>query len=84
MQCPGWCWDGEDGRTGPTAMEVTGPASLTSRRSPGQAWNRRPSARQPYESGQHSVTGLTPAMPHSVAQWRGWPHRGSWRDSAGA
>jgi hypothetical protein len=43
MQCPGWCRDGGDGRTGPTATEVTGPAGLTSRRSPGQAWNRRPS-----------------------------------------
>jgi hypothetical protein len=43
MQCPGWRWDGGDGCTGPTATEVTGPASLTSRRSPGQAWSRRPS-----------------------------------------
>jgi hypothetical protein len=41
MQCPGWCWDGGDGRTRPIAMEVTGPAGLTSRRSPGQAWSRR-------------------------------------------
>jgi hypothetical protein len=40
-QCPEWCRDGGDGRTGPTATEVTGPAGLTSRRSPGQAWNRR-------------------------------------------
>jgi hypothetical protein len=56
---------------------VTGPAGLTSRRSPGQAWNRRPppsrvspsyfegAARQPYESGWHSVIGLTPTTPHS-------------------
>jgi hypothetical protein len=43
MQWPGWCCDGGDGRTGPTATEVTGPAGLTSRRSPGQAWNRRSS-----------------------------------------
>jgi hypothetical protein len=25
MQCPGWCWDGGDGRTGLMATEVTGP-----------------------------------------------------------
>jgi hypothetical protein len=96
MQCPGWCRDGRDGRTGPTTTEMTSPAGLTSRRNPGQAWNRRSSpsrvppssfegaARQSYESGRHSVTGLTPATPHSTAQWRGWPHRGSWRNSVGA
>jgi hypothetical protein len=43
MQCPGWCRDGGDGRTGPMATEVTSPAGLTSRRSPRQVWNRRPS-----------------------------------------
>jgi hypothetical protein len=43
MQCLGWCRDGGDDRTGPMAMEVTGPAGLMSRRSPGQAWNWRPS-----------------------------------------
>jgi hypothetical protein len=37
-----------------------------------------------YESGRHSVTELTPALPHNVVQWRRWPHRGSWRNSAGA
>jgi hypothetical protein len=31
-----------------------------------------------------SATGLLLAMPHSVAQWRGWLRRGSWRSSAGA
>jgi hypothetical protein len=31
IQCPGWRRDGEDGRTGPMATEVTGPAVLTSR-----------------------------------------------------
>jgi hypothetical protein len=41
MQCPGWCRDGGDSRTGPTATEVTGPAGLTSGCSPRQAWNRR-------------------------------------------
>jgi hypothetical protein len=43
MQCPGWCWDGGDGRTGPMATEVTGLAGLTSRRSPVWAWSSRPS-----------------------------------------
>jgi hypothetical protein len=32
----------------------------------------------PYESGRHSVTELTPALPHSVVQWWGWPHREGW------
>jgi hypothetical protein len=43
MQCPGWRWDGGDDCTGPTATEVTGPASLTSRRSPVRAWSSHPS-----------------------------------------
>jgi hypothetical protein len=38
MQCPGWCWDSGDGRTGPMTTEVTGPAGLTSRCSP--VWAR--------------------------------------------
>jgi hypothetical protein len=42
MQCPGWCWGGDD-RTGPMAMGVTGPAGLTSRRSPVRAWKGLPS-----------------------------------------
>jgi hypothetical protein len=37
----------------------------------------------PYESGRHSVTELTLALPHSVVQWRGWPYHGGWRNSAG-
>jgi hypothetical protein len=41
MQCPGWCWDGGDGRTGPMAMEVSGLASLMSRRSLVRAWSSR-------------------------------------------
>jgi hypothetical protein len=57
MQCPGWCRDDGDGRTGPTATEVTGPAGLTSRRSPGQAWNRRLSPlrgfRRPVSRARH-------------------------------
>jgi hypothetical protein len=43
MQCPRWCWDGGDGRTRPMVTEVTGPAGLTSRRSPVRAWSSRPS-----------------------------------------
>jgi hypothetical protein len=37
----------------------------------------------PYESGRHSVTELTLALPHSDVHWRGWPHREGWRNSAG-
>jgi hypothetical protein len=44
MQCPGWCWDGRDGRIGPMATEVTGPADPTSRRSPVRAGSSRPSS----------------------------------------
>jgi hypothetical protein len=33
---------------------------------------------RPYDSGRHSVTELTLALPHSVVQWRGWPHREGW------
>jgi hypothetical protein len=40
--------------------------------------------RRPYGSGWHSATGLLLTMPHSVAQWRGWPRHGSWRSSVGA
>jgi hypothetical protein len=43
MQCPGWCWDGGDVRTGPVATEVTAPAGLTSRHSLVRAWSSRPS-----------------------------------------
>jgi hypothetical protein len=79
MQCPGWCWGSGDGRTGPMATEVTGPAGPTSRRRPraGAALSfvfpSRPppsffegAARQPYGSGWHSATGLLLTMPHSV------------------
>jgi hypothetical protein len=38
--------------------------------------------RRPYESGWHSVVELTLALPHSDVQWRGWPHREGWRNSA--
>jgi hypothetical protein len=40
-------------------------------------------ARGPYESGQHSVTELTLALPHNAVQWREWPHREGWRNNAG-
>jgi hypothetical protein len=33
-------------------------------------------ALRPYGSGWHSAMELTPALPHSAAQWRGWPHQG--------
>jgi hypothetical protein len=36
-----------------------------------------------YESGQHSVTGLTLDSPHSDVQWRGWPYLEGWQNSAG-
>jgi hypothetical protein len=39
-------------------------------------------ARGPYESGLHSVTKLTLALPQSVVRWRGWPHQEGWRNSA--
>jgi hypothetical protein len=44
MQCPGWCWDGGDGRTGPMATEVTSPVGPASRRSPVRVWSSRPSS----------------------------------------
>jgi hypothetical protein len=93
MQCPGWCHDGGDGRTGPTATEVTGPAGLTSRRSPGQAWNRRPPPLEGFAvlfrgCGASAVREWV-AQCHRTdadhaAQWQGWPHRGSWWNSVGA
>jgi hypothetical protein len=97
MQCPGWCWgrqgwphrtdgDGGDRSRWPdvTALSLCGRDVVV--RFPFEA---PPSifegaARRSYGSGWHSATGLLLAMPHSVTQWRGWPHRGSWRNSAGA
>jgi hypothetical protein len=68
MQCPGWCWDGGDGRTGPMATEVTGPTGLTSRRSPVRAWSSRLSSlqglRRPLSKarrvGRTEVGGIVP------------------------
>jgi hypothetical protein len=78
LQCPGWRHNGGDGRTGAEVTEKTHPAGLTSRHRPARAqgrhpylfWGfRRPPSRGatwgPYESGRHSVTELTPALPHS-------------------
>jgi hypothetical protein len=77
-------------------MEETRLTGPTSRCCPGWVWNRRLSpfsrvppssfegaAHHPYERGQHSVTELTLALPHSAVQWRGWPHREGWWNSAG-
>jgi hypothetical protein len=68
MQCPGWCWDGGDGRTGPMATEVTGPAGLTSRRSPVRAWTSRSSSlrglRRPLSRVRHvGRTGVGGTVP---------------------
>jgi hypothetical protein len=68
MQCPGWHWDGGDGRTGPMATEVTGPAGPTSRRSPVRALSSRPSSlrglRRPLPRARHiSGTGLGGTVP---------------------
>jgi hypothetical protein len=46
LQCPGWRHGGGDGRTGLMVTEVTSPAGLTSRGSPGQVWK---GARPPFE-----------------------------------
>jgi hypothetical protein len=74
LQCPRWRCSGGDGRTG---LMVTEGTRLTSRHGPVRARNehrppsRVPSSsfegatRHPYESGRHSVTGLTPALPHN-------------------
>jgi hypothetical protein len=68
MQCPGWCWDGGDGRTRPMAKEVTSPAGLTSRRSPVRAGSsrssslrglRRPLSRE-HRVGRTGVGGIVP------------------------
>jgi hypothetical protein len=89
MQCPGWCWDGGDGRTEPMATEVTGPAGLTSRRSTVRAWSSRPSSLRgrgtsvirEWAAQCHRAVAGHAAQRRTVA---GWPHRGSWRNSVGA
>jgi hypothetical protein len=96
LQCPEWRRGGGDGHTGLTVTEETRFTGPTLQRCSGRAWNmplypfrglRRPlfegAALGPYESGWYSVTELTPALPHSVVQWRGWPHREGRRNSVG-
>jgi hypothetical protein len=68
MQCPRWCWDGGDGRTGPMATEVTGPAGPMSRRSPVRAGSSRPSSlrglRHPLSRARHvGRTGVGGTVP---------------------
>jgi hypothetical protein len=82
LQYAAWRYSDGDGRTGLTA---TGWPLPPARRhdvalcSHGKSIRgfRRPtfegSARYPYKGRRHSVAGLTPASPHSVTQWRGWP-----------
>jgi hypothetical protein len=76
MQCPGWCWDGADGRTEPMATEVTGPAGPTSRRSPVWAWSSRPSSlrglRRPLSRARRvGHTGVGGTVPRDYR----WPCR---------
>jgi hypothetical protein len=90
MQCPGWCRDGGDGRTGLMVTEGTRP---TSRHGPVRAQNGRPSS---FEGSnilfrgcdvpvvQEWVAECRRADPSLTAQWRGWPHRKGWRNSVGA
>jgi hypothetical protein len=79
LQCLGWWNSGGDGSTGPEVAEETHSTSPTSRRRPGRACGRRsypfrgfcrPLLRGTmwwrYGSGQHSVTKLTLAFPHSA------------------
>jgi hypothetical protein len=89
LQCPRWRHraDGDEGDA-PHWFDVT----ASSREGAIQAFvplSRVPSSSfegavcGPYESGRHSVTELTLASPHSDVQWRGWPHREGWQNSAG-
>jgi hypothetical protein len=92
-QCLAWCSSGGDGRTGLTVTGMTDPAGLTSRCGPTSAQKRHSrvppapfegTACQSYGGRRHSVTELTPALPHSATQRRGWPPPGSWWNSEGA
>jgi hypothetical protein len=97
LQCSGWRCVGGDGRTGPMVTEETRLTGPTSRRRPGRAWNMCPSpfrgfrrplsrVRCPVRTRVGSTVSrkLTPAISHSTVQWRGWPYREGWRNSAGA
>jgi hypothetical protein len=82
-QCQGWRCSARDGGTAAGVTEKTRPAGLTSRHRPARARGRHPylfrGFRCPpsrgatwgsYESGRHSVTDLTPALPHSFRTGR--------------
>jgi hypothetical protein len=66
MQCPGWCCDGGDGRTGPTATEVTGPTGLMSRHSRGI------DVRSPFEGSTVLFRGCDAS---AVREWAAQCHR---------
>jgi hypothetical protein len=96
LQCPGWWHSGGDGRTGAEVTEKTCPAGLMSQHRPARARGRHPylfqGFRRPpsrgatwrsYESRRHSVTELTPALPHSSRTVSGWPHKAGWRNNTG-
>jgi hypothetical protein len=96
MQCPGWCWDDGDGRTGPMATEVTGPVGPTSWHSPVRAWSNRSSSlrglRRPLSRlrriGRTGVGGTVPRdcrRPCRTASHSGGdsPHRGVGRTMSG-
>jgi hypothetical protein len=89
LQCAGWLHRADgDGGDAPRWSDVTAwswasaeQASVPRSRVPPSSFEGV--ARQSYESGCHSVTELTLALPHSTVQWRGWPHREGWRNSIG-
>jgi hypothetical protein len=89
LQYSGWRYSGGDGRTGSTVTEETHSTGSTSWRRSVRARGRRlyPSrgfrcplsrgaACRPYGSGQHSVTKLTPALPHRSPTVPGMASRG--------
>jgi hypothetical protein len=43
---------------------------------------RGTSVRPLFEGSAVLLRGLALALPHSVVQWRGWPHWEGWRNSA--
>jgi hypothetical protein len=85
-QCRVWWCSGQDGRTGPMAMEVTAPTGLTSRRRPARVQSscalslrgfRRPFSRA-RGAGRTGVGGTVPqgrtasrSGGESAEQWRG-------------
>jgi hypothetical protein len=77
----GWPYrDDGDGGDVPHWFDVTASSREGARQVPVPFSRVLPSSfegavRGPYESGRHSVIELTSALPHSVIQWRGWPHR---------